>query len=182
MHYDYADRKNGRKPVDVLPHRRRGGARRHLRADDLPGVGHAGEPALRRLLAGRGRQPAQGVRQEEARPDGPGAGQVRGRLRGHRLRPRARHPAVRHHRELRRLRLRQEPQLRLRPHHLPDRLPEGPLSGRVPRGAADQREVHAGEGGGLPQRVPPARHPGAGARREPLLVGLRAGRWRTARR
>ena len=140
----------------VLPQRRRGGARRHLRPDDLPGVGDAGEPALRRLLPGRGRQPAQGVRQEEARPDGQGAGEVRGRLRGHRLRPGAGHPAVRHHRELRRLRLRQEPQLRLRPDHLPDRLPEGPLPGRVPRGPADEREVDAGEGGGLPQRVPPA--------------------------
>ena len=38
MHNDYADRKNGRKPVDVLPPRRRGDARRHLRADDLPGA------------------------------------------------------------------------------------------------------------------------------------------------
>ena len=69
---------------------------------------------------------------------------------------RARHPAVRHHRELRRLRLQQEPQLRLRPRHLPDRLPQGPLPGRVPRRPAHQREDQPGEGGGLPQRVPPA--------------------------
>ena len=45
---------------------------------------------LRRLLAGRRRQPAQGLRQEDPRADGQGAGQVRRRLRGHRLRPAAR--------------------------------------------------------------------------------------------
>ena len=40
---------------------------------------------------------------------------------------------VRHHRAVRRLRLQQEPLLRLRPHRLPDGLPEGELPGRVPR-------------------------------------------------
>ena len=59
---------------------------RHLRADDLPGVGDAGRAEVRRLLPGRGRQPAQGLRQEDPRADGQGAGQVRRRVRGHRLR------------------------------------------------------------------------------------------------
>ena len=80
MHYDYADRKNGRKPVEYFHPDAGRGARRHLRADDLPGVGDAGGAALRRLLAGRGRQPAQGVRQEDPRADGQGAGEVRGRV------------------------------------------------------------------------------------------------------
>ena len=59
----------------------RGGPRRHLRADDLPGVGDAGGPEVRRLLAGRGRQPAQGLRQEDPRAHGQGAREVRRRLR-----------------------------------------------------------------------------------------------------
>ena len=66
----------------VPPPRPRGGARRHLRPDDLPGVGDAGRPEGRRLLARRGRQPAQGLRQEGPRADRQGAGEVRRRLRG----------------------------------------------------------------------------------------------------
>ena len=46
-----------------------GAARRHLRADDLPGERDAGGPEVRRLLARRSRQPAQGVRQEDPRAD-----------------------------------------------------------------------------------------------------------------
>ena len=57
----------------VPPPRRRGGPRRHLRADDLPGVGDAGRAEVRRLLAGRGRQPPQGLRQEEPRAHRQGA-------------------------------------------------------------------------------------------------------------
>ena len=86
---------------------------------------------------------------------------------------RARHAAVRHHRALRRLRLQQEPLLRLRPRRLPDRLPQGPLPGRVPRLPAHQRQGQPGEGGGLPGRVPGHGHPGARPRRQPLAVGLR---------
>ena len=70
--------------------RPRGGPRRHLRPDDLPGVDDAGRPAGRRLLPGRRRQPAQGVRQEGPRADRQGAGQVRRRLRVDGLRPRRR--------------------------------------------------------------------------------------------
>ena len=40
---------------------------------------------------------------------------------------------LRHHRAVRRLRLRQVARLRLRLHRLPDRLPQGALRGRVPR-------------------------------------------------
>ena len=63
----------------VPPPRPRGAPRRHVRPDDLPGVGDAGGPEVRRLLARRGRQPAQGVRQEDPRADRRRAGEVRRR-------------------------------------------------------------------------------------------------------
>ena len=117
-----------------VPARRPAGRpRRHVRPDDLPGGDDAGRAEDRRLLAGGRRQPAQGVRQEEPRDHRQGAGQVHRRLRGDGLRPRARHPAVRHHRAVRRLRVQQEPRLRLRPRRLPDRVPQGAPPGRVPR-------------------------------------------------
>ena len=59
--------------------------------------------------------------------------------------------AVRHHRAVRRLRLQQEPRLRLRPRRLPDRLPEGALPGRVPRLPAHQRQGQPRQGRGLPR-------------------------------
>ena len=68
--------------------------------------------------------------------------------------------AVRHHRPVRRLRLQQEPLLRLRLHRLPDRLPQGALPGPVPGGAAHQRQDEPRQGGGLPQRVPGDGHRG----------------------
>ena len=88
MHYDYADRKNGRKPVELFHADAERGARRHLRPDDLSGERDARRPEVRRLLAGRGRQPPQGDGQEDPRGDGHGARGVRGRLRAHRLRRR----------------------------------------------------------------------------------------------
>ena len=57
----------------VLPSRRRGGARRHVRPDDLSGERDAGRAEVRRLQPRRGRQPAQGLRQEDPRDDGQGA-------------------------------------------------------------------------------------------------------------
>ena len=86
MHNDYADRKNGAQADHLPAPRCRGDTRRHLRVDDLPGIGDAGGPEVRRLLPGRGRQPAQGLRQEDPRDDPQGAREVRRRLRGHRLR------------------------------------------------------------------------------------------------
>ena len=103
-------------------------AGRHVRVDDLPGKHDAGRPEVRRLLARRSRQPAQGVWQEGPRVDGPRARLLRSRLRAHRLRPPTRQDAVRHHRALRRLRVQQEPQLRVRADHLPDGVPEDALS------------------------------------------------------
>ena len=61
----------------VLPRGSRGDPRADVRADDLPRAAHARRAAARRLLARRGRQPAQGRGEEEARPDGRGALEVR---------------------------------------------------------------------------------------------------------
>ena len=61
-HNDYADRKNGRKPVVADPPRTRRAAGRHpgrhLRADRLPGAGHGDRPEGGRLLARQGRPAA----------------------------------------------------------------------------------------------------------------------------
>ena len=166
-----------------LPPPRPGGdPGRHLRADDLPGVGHAGGPEGGGLLPGRGRQPAQGLRQEDPGDDPGRAGQVRRRLRDHGLRPGPRRPALRHHRALRRLRLQQEPRLRLRPHRLPDGLAEGPLPGRVPRRPADLGQGQPGQGRHLPGRVPDDGHRGPGARHQPVGVQVHRGAARGRRR
>jgi DNA polymerase-3 subunit alpha len=110
------------------------------------------------------------MRQEEPRGDGQGAGR---RSRTGARPPataRARHRPVRHHREVRRLRLQQEPQLRLRPGHLPDRLPQGALPGRVPGLSAHQREEQPRQGGGVPVRLPGDGHQGAHPRHQPVEV------------
>ncbi len=105
---------------------------------------------------------------KERRSSSPGA--------SHRLRRRARQEVVRHHRAVRRLRLQQVARFRLRLHRLPDRLPQGALPGRVPGGAAHQREGEPRQGGDLPRRVPHDGHRGARARREPLGRRLHARR------
>ncbi|CAA9211916.1 MAG: DNA polymerase III alpha subunit, partial [uncultured Acidimicrobiales bacterium] len=152
--------------------RRRGGAGRHLRAAHLPGAGDAPRPALRRLLPGRGRQPPQGVRQEAAGPHRRAPGDVRRRVRGDRVRPGARRRLVRHHRAVRRLRLPQEPLLRLRARVVPDRLPQGEPPGRVPGVPARLGQGRPGPLGHLPGRVPAHGDRGARPRRQPLRAQL----------
>ncbi|MEJ7721198.1 MAG: hypothetical protein WKF58_12480 [Ilumatobacteraceae bacterium] len=139
MHNDYADRKNGRKPVEYL----------HPDFEELLGDSYGlmiyQESMMRvaqqcgRLLTRRGGQPSQGVQQEGSRAHRQGAGEVHRRMRAHRVRHAARHAAVRHHRAVRRLRLQQEPRLRLRARRLPDGVPEGALSRRVHRLSHDER-------------------------------------------
>jgi len=58
--------------------------------------------------------------------------------------------------------------LRLRPRRLPDRLAQGPPSGRVHGRSAHLGEGRQGQDGGLPGRVPRTRHRGPRARRQPL--------------
>ena len=156
-----------------VPRRRRRPAGRHVRVDDLPGKHDAGRPEVRRLLARRSRQPAQGVRQEGPRDDGPRARLVRGGLRTHRLRTPTRQDAVRHHRAVRRLRLQQEPQLRVRADHLPDGVPEGALPGRVLRVHVEQREEQPRPRRGVPVGCPGDGHPRAHPRHQPVGHRLR---------
>ena len=63
----------------------------HLRADAVPGVGDAGGPEVRRVLARGGGQPPQGVREEDPGHDRRGAREVRRRVRRTGLRRGARH-------------------------------------------------------------------------------------------
>ena len=95
------------------------------------------------------------VRQEDPRDDG----QASARSSSPAARPPgygrdARHAAVRHHRAVRRLRLQQEPRVRLRARRLPDRVPQGALPGRVLRLPAHEREDQPRQGRRLPRRVP----------------------------
>ena len=69
------------RPDSVVATRTRGmrpDHRVHLRLRDLPGAADGDRQADGRLQPGRGRRPAQGGRQEEARPDGDDEGQVPG--------------------------------------------------------------------------------------------------------
>ena len=97
----------------------------HLRAHALPGVGHAGGAEVRRLHARGGRQPAQGLRQEDPGDDRRRAPEVRRGMRHAGLRGGAGDAALRHHRALRRLRVQQVALLRLRAGGVPDGLAEG---------------------------------------------------------
>ena len=103
MHNDYAARKNGRKPVEYYHPDARGDPRAHLRPDDLPRAAHARRAAARGLLARRGRQPAQGRGEEEARPDGRGALEVRRAAASATATDRVRRRDVRRDRTVRRL-------------------------------------------------------------------------------
>ena len=155
-HNEYADRKNGRKPVDYPHPDLEEILAPDVRADDLPGAADARRAAARGLLARGGRQPPQGDRQEDPRAHREGAHQVRRRLRRAGSRPGVRREDLRHDRAVRRLLVQQVALGRLRLPRVPDRLSEGELPGRVPRRAAHEREEQQGPDRGLPQRVPPA--------------------------
>ena len=165
MHNDYADRKNGRKPIEY-PH-----PDLEEVLGDTYGLMIYQESVMRVAqkiagysLAERGPAPQGHGEEDRGRsspPSGPGSSQAAERT-GYGTC--ARHPAVRHHRAVRRLRVQQEPRLRLRVRRLPDRLPQGPPPGRVLRRPADQRQGHAGEGGRVHRRVPVDGDPGARTR------------------
>ena len=111
MHNDYADRKNGRKPVEYF----------HPDAEELLGDTYGlmiyQESVMRvaQKFAGYSLAEADNLRKACGKKIrelmAKEQDDVRRGLRGHRLRRDARHRAVRHHRAVRRLRLQQEPQL-----------------------------------------------------------------------
>ena len=114
MHNDYADRKNGRKPIT------------YLHPDlaevlsDTYGLMIYQESMLRvaQRFAGYSLIEAEtlrkGSRQKSPRDNGQGTGKVCSRLRGDRVRDGHRYGAVRHNRAVCRLCVRQEPRIRLR--------------------------------------------------------------------
>ena len=120
------------------------------------------------------------LRQEEPRAHREGAGDVRRRVRGHRLRARTLGTQCSTSSSSSPTTPSPSRTLRLRLHRLPDRLPQGELPGRVLRRAAHQREGQPRQGRDLPGRVPHDGHRGAGARRQP--VGLRLHARRRGRR
>ena len=164
MHNDYADRKNGRKPIEYL----------HPDLEEVLGDTYGlmiyQESVMRvaQKIAGYSLaeadilRKAMGKKSARSSPtSGPSSSTAAERTG---LRRRARQAAVRHHRAVRRLRVQQEPRLRLRPRRLPDGLPQGALPGRVLRLPADERQEQPGEGRRLHLRVPGDGHPGADAR------------------
>ena len=102
----------------------------------------------------------------------PGAREVRRRLRDDRLRQRHRYGHLRHNRALRRLCLRQEPRLRLRPGLVLDRLAESQPPGRVHGLPAHQCQGRQGQDGRLPGRMPVHGHRGPGPGHQPVGLGL----------
>ena len=76
-------------------------------------------------------------------------------------------------REVRRLRLQQEPRRGLRARRVPDRLPEGEPSGRVPRRVDDARSRQHRQARRIPPRGAASRHPRRAALDQPLGRRLR---------
>ncbi len=161
----YVERKHGRLKVEYKDPGARAHPAGHLRGDPLPGAGHADRLGHGRLHHGPGRHAAQGHGQEEDGHHGGDEGPVPRRRAGGGLR-RARRPRdLRGDGVLRPVRLQQEPLRRLRPALHPDRLAEGPPSGRVHGRHHDHRDEQGrahhpahrrGQGPG--PRHPPAGH------------------------
>ena len=133
-------RQGGPAPGAVPAAGTAGGARRDLRRHHLPGTGDEDRPDRGRLLARPGGHPAPRHGQEEARGDGAAARAV------HQRRGRERPPAeggggpVRHARAVRGVRLSEAARRRVFDPVVPDRLPQGALSGRVHGRQPDQRD------------------------------------------
>ena len=172
----YAKRKPGLGAAHV-PRRPPAAAHRaDLRDLHLPGAVHGDRQAARRLLARRGRRPAQGDREEDPHAHGVPQGQVPGGLRGERRHAGGGEPALEGHGAGAGLLLQQVARRLLRADRLPHGLPEGELAGRV-HGRADLLgDEHEGQGALLRGGLRRAGHRGRAARRERLRRGLPRGR------
>ena len=174
-HNEYADRKNGRKPVNY-PHP-------DLEEILAPTYGlMIYQEQLMRVaqrLAGYSLEEADNLRKATGKKIRALIAKERSKFvdgcvaQGHDAR--VRREDLRHDRAVRRLLVQQVALGRLRLRRVPDRVPEGEPPGRVPRGAAHERQDQQGPDRGLPQRVPPAGHRGARARRQRVGVGLLGG-------
>ena len=122
--------------------------RTHLRVHHVPGAGHADRAGLRRY-SGRRRPAPSRNGQEEGGGDGGPEGHLRRRCNQERQGPGKGRGVVRPAGLLRRVRIQQEPLRSLRIVQLPDRLPQGPLPGRVHGRADEHRGQQHREGAGL---------------------------------
>ena len=162
----FGRRKNGERGDRISAPAPRGTAQAHLRDLRLPGTGHAGGADPRRLFARRRRPAAPRDGQEDPVGDGRAARDLRRGLRGASSDSRGQgERTVRLDRQVRRLRLQQEPRRGLCAADLPDRLAEGApprrilcgideLRPRAHRQAGDVRRGHAPRR----NRLPAARH------------------------
>ena len=124
-------------------------------AQALAGYTLGGADLLRRAMGKK--KPEEMAKQKAAFVDG---------RQGERRRRRGRRAHLRPARELRRLRLQQEPLGRLRAHHLPDRLPEGALPGRAPLRDPHERQGRHREGRAHDRRRARDGHDRPAARRQ----------------
>ena len=181
-HNDYADRKNGRKPV-VPIHPELAEPLAEI-LDDTYGLIVYQEQVMaiaqqrRRLLPRRRRPAAPGDGQEEEGDPRQGVRPVLRRHAANGLLRRRDQDAVGHPRPVLRLRVQQGAHRRLRAGLVLDRLPQGQLPGRVHGRAADQRRRRQGQVRALPRRVPADGHQGAAARRQRVRRRLHPGRHR----
>ena len=175
LHRPQARAQEGR----VRPPAARADPARHLRRHRLPGAGHADLLGARRLLAGQGRSSSPRDGQEEGRGHGQGEGRLPRRRAGQEDRLAHRREGLRPDGEVRGLRLQPKPHRRVRPAHVPDRVPEVLLAGRVLRRPAHLRQGQHRERGQVHRRGARAGHRGAAPRHQ--RVGHRLHR-RGARR
>ena len=147
--------------------------RADLRLRPLPGAADGDRQADGRLQPRRGGRPAQGDRQEEARPDGDDEGQIHGGDGGVGDRRQGRRRPVGADGGGRRLLLQQVPRRLLRADRLPHRLPQGQLPGRVHGGGDLLGDEHQRQGAVLRQPLRGDGDRGAAARRQLLRPQLR---------
>ncbi len=138
----------------------RAGPKRDLRRHHLSGTGDADRAGAVGLFARRSRHAAPRDGQEDQEGDGRAARPLR-RRRG-RARPHARQGGrdLRSPRQIRRLRLQQEPRRGLCADRLLDRLVQGQPSGRIPRRLDDARQGQHRQARRIPHRGAAPRHQG----------------------
>ncbi len=168
MHKDYADRKNGRKPIT------------HLHPDMEAVLGDTYGLMIYQESMMRAAQKFAGYSLEEADNLRKACGKkIRSLIAAEREKfvagceatgygSKLRDAALRHNRALRGLRVQQVARVRLRPDRVPDGVAEGALPGRVPRRPAHVGEGRQGQDSGLSRRVQGAADRGARPRREQL--------------
>ena len=173
MHYDYADRKNGRKPVEYF----------HADAEELLhdtfGLMIYQESVIRVAQKFAGYSLAEGdlLRKSMGKKSREVMAKERVNVRGGLRTQRIRHAsASRCSTSIERFAdyaFNKSHSYGYGLDHVPDRVPQGPLPGRVLRLPADQRQEQPRQGRGVPLRLPVGRHQGADARHQPFGRRLR---------